>query len=97
MNRLYVKNKDIHSHNTRNNNLLRILKGTANLTNLRARVWNVLTRNLNMYVSYHIFKFKLKLYLMNNSLIHVLLVCIQCIFGYKMYNIPYFYTPLHCT
>ena len=65
MNRLYMKNKDIHSHNTRNNNLLRIHRDTANFTNLSARV---LTRNLNVYVAYHIFKLKLKLYLMNNSL-----------------------------
>ena len=65
---LDVKDKDIHSHNTRNNNLLRIHRGTANFTNLSARVWNALTRNLNVYVPYHIFKLKLKLYLMNNLL-----------------------------
>ena len=68
MNRLYVKHKDIHSHNTRNNYLLRIHRGTVNFTNLSARVWNVLTRNPNVYVPYHIFKLKLKLYLVNNSL-----------------------------
>ena len=68
MNILYVKNKDIHSNNTRSNNLLGIHRGTANFTNLSARVWNVLTRNLNVYVPYHVFKLKLKLYLMNNSL-----------------------------
>ena len=50
MNRLYVKNKDINSHNTRSINLLRIHRGTANFTNLSARVWKVLTRNLNVYV-----------------------------------------------
>ena len=63
MNRLYVKNKDIHSHNTRNNHLLRIHRDTINFTNLSARVWNVLTRNINVYVLYHVFKLKLKLYL----------------------------------
>ena len=51
MNILNVKNKDIHSHNTRSNNLLRIHRGTVNFTNLSARVWNVLTRNINMYGS----------------------------------------------
>ena len=50
MNRFYVKNKDIHSHNIINNNLLRIDRGTVNFTNLSARVWNVLTRNINMYM-----------------------------------------------
>ena len=68
MNRLYVKNKVIHSRNTRNNNLLIIHRCTGNYTNLSARVWTVLTRNLNVYVPYHVFKLKLKLYLMNNSL-----------------------------
>ena len=72
MNRLYVKNNDIHSHNTRNNNLLRIHKktdrGTANFTNLSVRVWNVITRTINMYVPHHVFKLKFKLYLMNNSM-----------------------------
>ena len=55
MNRLYVKNKDIHSHNTRSNNLLRLHRGTVNLTNLSARVWNVKTRNINVYVPYLVF------------------------------------------
>ena len=68
MNILYVKNKDIHSHNTRSNILLRIHRGTVNFTNLSARVWNLLTIHLNVYVPYHVFKLKLKLYLMNNSL-----------------------------
>ena len=66
MNRLYVKNKDVYSHKTRNNNLLRIHRGTVSFTNLRAPVWNVLTRNINLYVPYHVFKLKLKLYLMRN-------------------------------
>ena len=56
------------THNTRNNNILRIHRGTANFTNLSARVWNILTRNINVYVPYHVFKLKLKVYLMNNSL-----------------------------
>ena len=68
MNILYVKNKDINSHNTRSNNLLRIHTGTVNFTNLSARVLNVLTRTINVYVPYYVFKLKLKLYLMNNSL-----------------------------
>ena len=68
MNILSVKNKDIHSHNTRSSNLLRIHRGTVNFSNLSARVWNVLTRNINVCVPYHVFKLKLKLYLMTNSL-----------------------------
>ena len=53
-------NKDIHSHNTRNNNLLRIHRDTVNFANFSACVWNVLTRNLNVYVPYHVFILKLK-------------------------------------
>ena len=66
MNILHVKNKDIHSYNTKSNTLLRIHRGTVNFTNLSARVWNILTRNMNVYVPYHVFKLKFKLYLMNN-------------------------------
>ena len=58
----------MHSHNTRSKSLLRIHRGTVNLTNLSAHVWNVLTRHINVYVPYHVFKLKLKLFLMNNSL-----------------------------
>ena len=68
MKRLYLKNNDVHSDNTRSSNLLRIHRGTINFTNLSVNVWNVLTRSINVYVPYHVFKVMLKLYLMNNSL-----------------------------
>ena len=68
MKRLYLKNNDVHSDNTISSNLLRIHRGTINFTNLSVSVWNVLTRNINVYVPYHVFKVMLKLYLMNNSL-----------------------------
>ena len=47
-----MKNKDIHSHNTRSNNLLRIHRGTVTFTNLSVRVSNVITRTINVYVIY---------------------------------------------
>ena len=49
MNRLYVKNNVIHSYYTRENNLLRIPRCTANFTNISARVWNVLDTNIHFY------------------------------------------------
>ena len=52
----------------KSNNLLRIHRGTVNFTNINARVRNVLARNMNMYVPYHVFKLRLKLYLTNNIL-----------------------------
>ena len=66
MNRLYVKNNVIHSYYTRENNPLRIPRGTVNFTNISARVWNVLDTNINVYVPYHAFKHKLKIYLLKN-------------------------------
>ena len=42
INNLYKKNKDVHSHYTRANTLLRIPKGTLTFTNVSARVWNIL-------------------------------------------------------
>ena len=69
MNRLHVKNlRYSFTYNTRSNNQLRIHGGTVNFTNLSERIWNVLTRNLNVYVPYHVFKPNLKLYFINNSL-----------------------------
>ena len=69
MNALYIKNKDIHSHNTRSSNLLRVPKGTMNLKNISARLWNVLVLNIDVDVSITIFKRNLKTYLIHNSVI----------------------------
>ena len=56
MNRLYVKYNDIHSYNTRGNNLFRIPRGTVNFTNISVRVWNVIDTHINVYVLYHAYK-----------------------------------------
>ena len=63
MNTLYVKNNVIHSYYTSGNNLLRILRGTVNFTNISVLVWNVLDKNINVYVPYHAFKQKLKIFI----------------------------------
>ena len=38
--KLYSKNKDYHSHNTRNKNHLKVPTGTKNFTSNSARIWN---------------------------------------------------------
>ena len=63
---LYIKNNEIHSHFTRNSNLLRIPKGTPNVTTISARVWNEIVTKIIMdqHVSISKFKTMLKSYLL---------------------------------
>jgi len=68
LNRLYKKNSEIHSYNTRNCNLLRIPKGTLNFTNVSARLWNTIILNINVNTSFSTFKHSLKIYLLNNNI-----------------------------
>ena len=66
---LYIKNNKIHSHFTRNSNLLRIPKGTPNFTTISARVWNEIVTKIIMdqHVSISKFKTMLKSYLLVSS------------------------------
>ena len=64
---LYIRNRDIHSYNTRSSNLLRISRGTTHLTNTSARLWNVLV--LNIVVPIIRFKQNLKTYLLHNDVV----------------------------
>ena len=66
---LYIKNNEIHSHFTRNSNLLRIPKGTPNFTTISARVWNEIVTKIIMdqHVSISKFKTMLKSYLLVSS------------------------------
>ena len=66
---LYIKNNEIHSHFTRNSNLLRIPKGTPNFTTISARVWNEIVTKIIMdqHVSISKFKTMLKSYLLASS------------------------------
>ena len=65
---LFSKNKDIHSHNTRNKNLLRVSSGTKNFTFLSSRIWNAIVCNININVTLPHFKYILKIYLLHNTL-----------------------------
>ena len=53
---LFSKNKDNHSHNTRNNDLLRVSTGTKNLNFLISRIWNAIVCNININVTLSHFK-----------------------------------------
>ena len=66
---LYIKNNEIHSHFTRNSNLLRIPKGTPNFTTISARVWNEIVTKIIMdqHVSISKFETMLKSYLLVSS------------------------------
>ena len=66
--KLYSKNKDYHSHNTRNKNHLKIPAGTKNFTSNSARIWNTISTKMNVNVTLVQFKANLKLYLLNDVL-----------------------------
>ena len=68
-NNLHIKNNEIHSHFTRNSNLIRIPKGTPNFTTISARVWNEIVTKIIMdqHVSISKFKTMLKSYLLVSS------------------------------
>ena len=61
---LYSKNKDYHSHNTRNKNHLKVPAGTKNFTSNSARIWNTISTKMNVNVTLVQFKANLKLYLL---------------------------------
>ena len=59
--------KDIHSHDTRNKDLLRASAGTKNFTFLSSRIWNARVCNVNINVSLSRFKYRLNIYLLHNT------------------------------
>ena len=66
---LYINNNEIHSHFSRNSNLLRIPKVTTNFTTISARIWNEIFTKMIMDQDVSISKFKtlLKLCLLVSS------------------------------
>ena len=44
---LYLRNDSIHGHNTRSYHQLRVLPGAKTFSNIRARIWNLLTNKIN--------------------------------------------------
>ena len=66
--KLYSKNKNYHSHNTRNKNSLKGPAGTKNFTSNTARIWNIISIKIDVNVTLVQFKANLKIYLLNNVL-----------------------------
>ena len=65
---LFVRNDNIHEHNTRGCHQPRVLRGAKTFSNIIARIWNVLTNKINCDISMSIFKCNLKLLLFHNEL-----------------------------
>ena len=70
---MFTKNKDIHSHNTRNKNLLRMSTGTKNSSYHSARIWNTIASKISINVSLSQFKATLKIYLLHNLFVYTYL------------------------
>ena len=67
---MFTKNKDIHSHNTRNINLLRMSTGTKNFSYHSARIWHPIASKISLNVSLSQFKATLKNYLSHNPFVY---------------------------
>ena len=68
-NTLYIKNSEIHTYSTRSKDLYHVLPETQTFSNISAKIWNSLTVNINVNVTFIKFKESLKLYLLNNTLL----------------------------
>ena len=68
-NTLYLKTTEIHACSTRSKDLYHILPGTQSFSNISAKIWNSLTVNINIIVTFINFKESLKLYLLNNTIL----------------------------
>ena len=74
MHELHKKNNEIHTYNTRNNDLFRIERGQKGLniylnsySNISVRLWNALIAKVNTNVSLPKFKSLLKHFLLFNA------------------------------
>ena len=70
LNELYVKNNKIQHYPTRNCDKYHIQTSTDSFSNVSVRIWNVITTNINVNISFMQFKIVLiKLYLHENEVI----------------------------
>ena len=68
-NTLYIKNCEIHIYSTKSKDLYHVLPGTQTFSNISDKIWNSLTVNINVNVTFIKFNESLKLYLLNNTLL----------------------------
>ena len=69
LNELYIKNNKIHHYPTRNCDKYHIQTSTDSFANVSACIWNVITTNIDVNISFMQFKIVLKLYLHENEVI----------------------------
>ena len=69
LNELYIKKNKIHHYPTRNCDKYHIQTSTDSFSNVSARIWNVITINIDVNISFMQFKIVLKLYLHENEVI----------------------------
>ena len=68
LNELYIKKNKIHHNPTRNCDKYYIQKSTDSFSNVSARIWNVITTNIDVNISFMQCKIVFKLYLHENEL-----------------------------
>ena len=69
LNSLYQKNNEVHTHNTRANNMFHISFETQSFSSVSAKIWNALMAQIDSNVPLVKFKKSLKLFLLNNTLV----------------------------
>ena len=69
LNELYIKKNKIHHYPTRNCDKYHIQTSANSFSNVSARIWNVITTNIDVNISFMQFKIVLKLYLHENEVI----------------------------
>ena len=60
-NALYMKDSEIHTYSRRSKDFYHMLPGTQTFLNISAKIWNSLTVNINVNVTFVKFKESLKL------------------------------------
>ena len=69
LNEIYIKNNKIYHYPIRNCDKYHIQTSTDSFSNVSARIWNVITTNIDVNISFMQFKIVLKLYLHANEVI----------------------------
>ena len=64
-----LKRRKIHYYPTRNCDKYHIQTSTGSFSNVSARIWNVITKNIDVNISFMQFKIVLKLYFHENEVI----------------------------
>ena len=69
LNELYIKKNRIYHYPTRNCDKYNIQTSTDRFSNVSACIWNVITTNIDVNISFMQFKIVLKLYFHENEVI----------------------------